>query len=142
MSIDKRNTEGYSDPTAYTALTRVELEEKKAAAVNRQQVYICSPYAGDTVRNVERALRYCRFAIDAGYDPVAPHVYYTRFLDDSCPTDRKLALHLGLRHLKHCRELWVFGGYISSGMEREIGAAIDRNIKIRYFTDDCEEVPT
>lgn len=45
MSINKFNSEGYYDPTAYEAMTAVEKEEKALRAF-RPIVYICSPYAG------------------------------------------------------------------------------------------------
>jgi hypothetical protein len=46
LSIDKRNNEGYYDPTAYEALSLIEKEEE-ALRVFRPIVFICSPYAGD-----------------------------------------------------------------------------------------------
>ena len=46
MSINKFNSEGYYDPTAYEAMSVVEKEEKALRAF-RPIVYICSPYAGD-----------------------------------------------------------------------------------------------
>ena len=62
----KYNGEGYYSPTEYEAFTRIEKEEKAAAkaAAFRPIVYICSPYSGDTERNVENAKRYSRFAVD------------------------------------------------------------------------------
>ena len=44
MGVSKYNSEGYYDPTAYEALTKVTQEEK--AARYRPLVYICSPYSG------------------------------------------------------------------------------------------------
>ena len=52
LSIDKYNSERYYDPTAYEALTKIE-QEAKALRAFRPVVYICSPLAGDTVRNQE-----------------------------------------------------------------------------------------
>ena len=40
MSINKRNAEGYSDPTAYEALLRAWAEDKRRAF--RPLVFICS----------------------------------------------------------------------------------------------------
>lgn len=45
MSVDKFNSEGYYDPTAYEAMSTVEKEERALRAF-RPIVYICSPYAG------------------------------------------------------------------------------------------------
>ena len=67
MGVSRYNSEGYYDPTAYEALTKVTQEEK--AARYRPLVYICSPYSGDTECNTEKARRYSRFAADAGTIP-------------------------------------------------------------------------
>lgn len=37
-------------------------------------VYICSRYSGDVKRNTEMARRYCRYAVDQGCIPLAPHL--------------------------------------------------------------------
>ena len=107
MGVSRYNSEGYYDPTAYEALTKIVQEEK--AARYRPLVYICSPYSGDTEGNTEKARRYSRFAADADTIPIAPHL------------------------------LWVFGGEVSDGMRREIGRAKQKNMTIRYFTEDMEE---
>ena len=80
MSIDKRNAEGYNDPTAYEALTLIEKEEHALRAF-RPIVYICSPYAGDIDRNVKAAQNYSRFAVDKGFIPIAPHLLFPQFMD-------------------------------------------------------------
>ncbi|WP_235847424.1 hypothetical protein [Intestinibacillus massiliensis] len=43
MSVDKFNSEGYYDPTAYEAMTTIEKEERALRAF-RPIVYICSTY--------------------------------------------------------------------------------------------------
>ena len=48
-------------------------------------VYIASPYAGDIPNNVERAKEYCKQALEQGVVPVAPHLLYPQFLEDSGP---------------------------------------------------------
>ena len=94
MSINKFNSEGYYDPTAYEAMTTVEKEEKALRAF-RPIVYICSPYAGDVSKNVENARSFSRFAVDKGYIPVAPHLLFPQFLNDSNPKERQLGLFFG-----------------------------------------------
>lgn len=54
--VDKKNSEGYPDPTVYEALTNIKKEDK----VFKPLVYICSPYAGDVERNIEKAKIYSR----------------------------------------------------------------------------------
>lgn len=86
MSINKFNSEGYYDPTAYEAMSAVEKEEKALRAF-RPIVYICSPYAGEVEKNVAAAQSYSRFAVDKGYIPVAPHLLFPQFLNDSNPKE-------------------------------------------------------
>ena len=136
MSINKFNSEGYYDPTTYEALTNIEKEERALRAF-RPIVYICSPYAGEVAANVENARRYSRFAVDAGYIPIAPHLLFPQFLSEE--TERELAIFMDLVLLGKCEQIWVFGGEVSDGMRREIGRAKQKNMTIRYFTEDMEE---
>jgi len=137
MSINKFNQEGYRDPTAYEALTSVAKDEYKKNYM--PLVYIASPFSGDTDRNTERACGYCRFALSRGCIPLAPHLHYPRFMDDTDSDERERGLFFALVLLGKCDELWVFGN-ISEGMKREISKAQRRGIPIRYFNHRCEEV--
>lgn len=139
MSISKLNAERYYDPTAYEALSAIEKEEKSLRAF-RPIVYICSPYAGDVEKNVEAAQRYSRFAVDKGYIPIAPHLLFPQFLNDRNPKERQLGLFFGNALMSKCSEVWVFGSRISAGMEDEIKRARWKNYRLRYFTENCEEV--
>lgn len=139
MSIDKYNSERYYDPTAYEALTKIE-QEAKALRAFRPVVYICSPLAGDTVRNQENARTYCRFAVEAGCIPIAPHIYFTQFMNDNDCKERDLALFMDIVLLSKCAELWVFGEEVTRGMGIEIEKAKRKGQLIRYFTETCEEV--
>ena len=136
--MDRYNHEGYPDPTAYEALTIVERDEKERKPY-LPLVYIASPFAGDTERNINRARGYCRFAVSKGYIPLAPHLHYPQFMDDDDKIQRKLGLKFALVLLDKCDELWAFGTP-SEGMSREIAKARKRNIPIRFFNGKCEEV--
>lgn len=138
MSINKFNIEGYDDPTAYEALTNIEIEERKARF--RPVVYVCSPFSDDPVGNAEKARRYCRFAVDTGYVPLAPHLFFPQFLDDGIPEERELGMFMAIIMLTKCAELWVFGDRITKGMSQEIRKAESRNMIVRFFTTDCEEI--
>jgi len=61
-------------------------------------------------------------------------------MDDNNPAERELGLSFGIRLLYECREVWVFGDHISEGMKREILAARWRNIRIRRFNENMEEM--
>lgn len=136
---DFRNAEGYADPTAYGAFCAIEKEEKALRAF-RPIVYICSPYAGDVENNTAAARRYSRFAVEAGYIPIAPHLLFPQFLDDNKPKERELGLFFGNAVLSKCAEMWVFGEHISEGMEAEIKRATLKGYRIRYFSETCKEV--
>lgn len=137
--VDKKNSEGYLDPTAYEALTNIKKEDKTF----RPPVYICSPYAGDVERNTERAKLYSRFAvIERNAIAFAPHLLFPMYLSDDNPAERELALFMDIVFLGKCNELWVFGENITKGMQMEIDKAKKRRMTIRYFTEDLEEVET
>ena len=138
MSVSKFNHEGYYDPTAFEALSTIEAEERRARF--RPVVYVCSPFSGDPAGNAEKARRYCRFAVDNGYAPFAPHLFFPQFLDDDIPEERELGLFMAIIMLTKCAELWVFGEQITRGMAQEIRKAESRGMIIRYFTTDCEEI--
>lgn len=152
MSINKYNSEGYNDPTTYEALTNIDKQDKAAKKAAhfclsekyRPLVYICSPYSGTITKNVKRARKFCRFSLDIGAIPLAPHLLYPQFMDDENPKERYLATHtINYVLMGKCSEVWVFGDFISKGMEREIALAEKRKRKIRYFTNKIggEDVP-
>ena len=139
MSLSKKNTEGYLDLTAYEALMNIEREAQKTCSF-RPVVYICSPLSGDTASNLELARRYCRYAVDSGYIPIAPHLLFPQFMDDNDKKERNLAMFMDIVLLTKCAELWVFGDRISNGMSIEIEQAKRKDKPIRYFTSACKEV--
>ncbi len=147
MKISRYNSEGYHDPTTYEALMNIEREQKAAKTASlarassfRPIVYICSPYADDPLNNERRAIRYCRFAVRKGCIPIAPHIYFTRFLDDKAHEDRQLGMFMGQVMMTKCAEVWVFGDHITRGMECEIAKAEERGLPIRYFNENMEEL--
>lgn len=101
-------------------------------------VFICSPYAGDIVHNIRKAKEYCRFAIDEGYMPIAPHLLYPQILNDANPEERTLGMTFGLALLDLCDEIWVFGEP-SPGMAEEVAFARERKIPIRLFPKEAEK---
>lgn len=136
--MDRYNSEGYHDPTAYEALTAVSKSEK-AAKIYRPLVYIASPFASDMEHNTELAREYCRFAVTKNCIPLAPHLHYPQFMDNGDKEQRELGLFFALVLLGKCDELWVFGDRVSSGMAQEIKKAEKRSIPIKHFNFKCEE---
>lgn len=104
-------------------------------------VYIASPFAGDIENNVEAAKEYCRAAMEEGVTPVAPHLIYPQFLDDSDPAQRSMGLNAGLELLSRCDELWVCGSEVSSGMQREIQFAKALGLPIRQVDSILSQEP-
>lgn len=137
--MNKFNDEHYLDPTPQQALSTIEAE-KKAMKTYRPLVYVCSPFSGDTLKNTENARRYSRFAFEQGRIPIAPHLLFTQFLDDHDPIEREMGMHFGNMLMSLCREVWVFGDIISPGMDAEIRRARWKNYRLRFFTNDLEEV--
>ena len=106
----------------------------------RPLVYVASAYSGDVTTNTEKAKQYCRFAMELGQIPLAPHLMFPQFMNDDDPAERELAIFMDVILLGKCDELWVFGDTISAGMSIEIEVAKKRKQTIRYFNSKCEEV--
>ena len=106
----------------------------------RPLVYVCSVYSGDITTNIERVKKYCRFALEQGQIPLAPHLMFPLFMNDDDPVERELAIFMDVILLGKCDELWVFGDTISEGMAIEIEVAKKRRQPIRYFSSNLEEV--
>ena len=106
----------------------------------RPLVYICSPLSGDVAGNTERARKFCRFALEKGQIPLAPHLMFPQFMDDDNPEERELALFMDIILLGKCSEVWVLGNTVSEGMAEEIAVATKRRQPVRYFNSDFEEV--
>ena len=135
MGVSRYNSEGYYDPTAYEALTKLP-RRKRRRDTGRWCIF--APRTPGTRRAIpKKARRYSRFAADADTIPIAPHLLFPQFLSEE--TERELAIFMDLVLLGKCEQLWVFGGEVSDGMRREIGRAKQKNMTIRYFTEDMEE---
>lgn len=91
-----------------------------------KRVYIISRYRASTRREQrfnERVAKYfCRRITEAGGRPVAPHLFYTRFLDDNDPEERSQGLRFGLEDLRTADSflLVIIDGQISEGMKGEL----------------------
>lgn len=103
-------------------------------------VYICSPYAGDITRNTELARACCAAAVDKGVIPLAPHLLFPQFLDDSDPRQREMGLTMGLELLGKCDELWLCTPHLSSGMKREYDYAIRAGILVIDRSQDWQDI--
>lgn len=92
--------------------------------MENNMVYICSPYRGDTARNIVYAKELTRAAVAAGYAPVTTHLYLTQALDDENPEEREAGMAVGTEILRCCRYFLIGARYgISEGMKAEIHQA-------------------
>ena len=121
------NSEGYPDPTATEAIAKAD-KTNKAEKKYLPLVYVCSKYSGDTAANTEAARHYCRFAVDAGAIPLAPHLLFPQFMSDE--TERELAMFMN--------GVLLFGSETSEGMKAEIAHAKRHRKKIKYFDGNCQ----
>lgn len=103
----------------------------------RPLVYVCSAYAGNEAENTDKAKQYCRFALEQGQIPLAPHLIFPAFMTEE---ERELIMFMDLILLGKCQELWVFGDTITAGMKAEIDVAKRRRQPIRYFDSFMNEV--
>lgn len=87
--------------------------------------FICSPYAGDVNKNVHVAKAMCRWAIKKGYTPIAPHLHYPQFMDDTDPIEHSKAGKFCLDILDVCSTIIVLDVPPTKGMQAEIDTAGD-----------------
>ena len=102
--------------------------------MKKKLVYICSPCRGDYENIIQNARIYCAWAMLNFPDvvPIAPHIYFTQFLNDKLPDERTLGMDAGMALLDMCDELWVYGvDSPSAGMRAEIERARQRGITVR-----------
>ena len=85
----------------------------------KKKVYICAPLGGNVQQNLERAIRFAKYALRSGVAPVVPH-FYALCLDDADPKQREIGMSAGLSLLWFCDEMWIFGDEITDGMREEI----------------------
>ena len=97
-------------------------------------VYVCSKLRGNIEENQEKAKQYCRQVVDEGNLPIAPHIYFTQFMDDNNVEDRIKALEMNKALITICDCLYVYGEK-SSGMKYEIDFAESIKKPI-YYKDE------
>ena len=106
-----------------------------------KKIYVCSALRGDIQENIRKACCYCAYIVGRfQYIPIAPHIYFTRFLNDDIIGEREFGISAGLLLLSECDELWYFGDRMTSGMTSEICYAIEHGILVKYIPQsDYEE---
>ena len=54
-----------------------------------KMVYIASPLRGDYNTNIKNAVEYCRLAAEKGVLPLAPHIIFSQWCNDTIPIQTK-----------------------------------------------------
>ena len=94
-----------------------------------RRVFICSPFAKDPEWSIRFARAACYEAFTNGCLPIAPHLYFTRFLREyGAGYEMEYGIAAGHEMMRGCDEIVVYAvdGYISSGMQSDIAFAINQ----------------
>ena len=107
--------------------TRNQPENKK--------VFICSPFRPEGKNDEEKkiwsvidimiAMLACDNAVERGYLPLCPHLYFPYLFLNGDPIERDLGLRFGKEWLDECDEIWVVGDQITEGMAEQIEYATE-----------------
>ena len=115
-----------------------------------KMVYLASPLRGDYGGNIKKAVEYSRLVSECGLLPLAPHIIFSQWCNDTIPEQREQGLKLGLSLLEKCDEMWVMGRKISQGMQGEVDFAREHGIRTyfvpyptlkEYYPVSTDEVP-
>ena len=110
------------------------------------RVYIMSRYRAATEKEQEFNREVARyFAKQITYEgkvPVAPHLFYTQFLNDAIRGERENGLKFGIFDLRASQEflLVVIDGIISEGMKAEIAEASRLGLHGRIVTMSRQQI--
>lgn len=96
-------------------------------------VYVCAPFSGEVLKNINSAIKYANYVFEQGATPITPHLLFP-FLDDE--KHRDVALEMDMIILKKCKEIWIFGENITSGMKQEIELASEEGIIIKFIKSE------
>ena len=120
------------------------------AKTSPKKIFVCSPYRPlaeteesrkvELESNIHRAKTACRILTTLGFMPLAPHLYFTTFLEDGVKRERENGIRLGLQWLEEADEVWVFGDTISEGMGVEIARAKELAKPVRNLPEPSRMV--
>ena len=96
---------------------------------------MCSPYRGDTQKNIKFAQECCKHVVSQNNVPIAPHLYFPGFLNDENKEERNQALEMNKKLIEKSDEIMVFGDEISDGMKYEIDYATSIGKEIKYMSN-------
>jgi len=98
-----------------------------------ERVVVESPYAGDVEENVEYAILACIDCLNRGESPYASHLFFTQFLDDTNPGERKAGIEAGFAWGDVASKTVVYADNgVSDGMKAGITRARQAGQEIEY----------
>ena len=95
-------------------------------------VIVESPYAGDVERNTRYAYACMRDALSRGEAPLASHLLFPQFLDDTIPEERNLGMHAGLAWVRVAHATVV---YADLGISRGMAIGIEKATRWRRYVE-------
>ena len=159
-------TEGHAEDRKHDGCRKVRLNEqpgrkiptgRKNQTATRNQpenkkVFICSPYRPEgkddeekkiwSVINIMIAMLACDNAVERGYSPLCPHLYFPYLFLYGDPIECELGLRFGKEWLDLCDEIWVIGDQITEGMAEQIEYAIELGKPMKNVCVPAEIVST
>jgi DNA polymerase-3 subunit epsilon len=109
------------------------VKRRQGCTARRRRVYVCHPFAGDPLRNIERVRAISQLLIEEGVLPIASHLYLPQLIEET--TRREQALSLCLELLSTCDEVRVFGDLVTEGMDRELREAKRLGIPVHFVRE-------
>lgn len=106
------------------------------------RVYICSRFAAESSdeqkKNVTAAQEFCRSIFSAGDIPIAPHIYFPQFIDDSDPEERDIAFSWNREIMDECDLMIVLLSDPARSIEENLSAGMRQEIE--YWTSNGRPV--
>jgi len=91
--------------------------------MTRPLAYITAPWSANEFENMDSMAQYCRQVYEAGFSPVCPPMFLSRFLNDNMPQEHKDRLDMAKDYLRRSRVLIVCGNRITEDMKNDIAVA-------------------
>ena len=86
----------------------------------RPIAYVCTPDAGNTAKNANKARKYSKTVYDHGYTPMIPHLLFSQFLDEHIPEERDEVMRMNRVLIRKSRIMFVCGDEITDDMKSEM----------------------
>lgn len=111
-------------------------------------IFVCSPYRAmskepataksQLAANIERAKMACRMLAKLGYLPLAPHLYFTQFLEMAMHGNGRKEWCWGWSGWHRQTNCGLLGDEITDGMSQEISAAKEMNKPVRMMPEPSQ----